>query len=56
MGKVDCLVCGHWSHAFGCGYQFRRAANAGGATAECSEDVCFCLDFEREGTEDAEDK
>ena len=51
MSKVNCLECEHWKEMFGCEFQFRWAANAGGRGVNCKEDVWFCQDYSQKAPE-----
>ena len=52
MAKVNCSDCENWTDTFGCKYQFRMAANAGGAAVDCKENVWFCQDYDEKGDAD----
>ena len=53
MGKTDCTKCSNTYGVHGCKYDFRMAANAGGAAVDSKDDVWFCRDYD-EIEEDAE--
>jgi len=55
MSRIDCLKCEHWHDTFGCKYDFRWAANAGGRGVDCKEDVWFCQDYEEKQEENEEE-
>ena len=52
MARIECSKCKNENNNHGCKYDFRMAANAGGAAVDRKEDVWFCQDYEEKEVDD----
>ena len=47
MSEINCLKCENWRGGhLECKHGFRMAADGGGRSVDCKENVWFCQDYE----------